>query len=96
MSELDAVGLTVAYKTWLSKQIPVVRADLAVKHQQLASSPLRLRRGTYYHLRDLLPAPTPPDSYFEELSAAVGRPVRTSFSRTGSPDQARRTVHTRL
>ena len=48
MSEPDVVGLTVAYETWLSEQIPVVRSDLAVKHEQLASSPLRFLRGTYY------------------------------------------------
>jgi hypothetical protein len=48
MSEPDVVGLTVAYETWLSEQIPVVRTDLAVKHEQLASSPLRFLRGTYY------------------------------------------------
>jgi uncharacterized protein (DUF2252 family) len=48
MSELDVVGLTVAYETWLSAQIPVVGLDLAVKHEQLASSPLRFLRGTYY------------------------------------------------
>ena len=59
MSDLDVVGLTVAYETWLSEQIPVVRADLAAKHEQLASSPLRFLRGTYYlwlcRLPSLLP-----------------------------------------
>jgi hypothetical protein len=59
MSAPDVVGLTIDYETWLSQQIPVVREDLAVKHDQLASSPLRFLRGTYYlwlcRLPELLP-----------------------------------------
>ena len=59
MSGPDVAGLTVDYETWLSQRIPVVREDLVVKHEQLASSPLRFLRGTYYlwlcRLPELLP-----------------------------------------
>jgi hypothetical protein len=48
MSAPDVVGLTADYEAWLSAAIPMVREDLAVKHDQLASSPMRFLRGTYY------------------------------------------------
>jgi hypothetical protein len=44
----DVKALTADYEAWLATHIPVVRGDLAVKHEQLASSPLRFLRGTYY------------------------------------------------
>ena len=44
----DVAAMTADYEAWLAAHIPVLPDDLAVKHEQLASSPLRFLRGTYY------------------------------------------------
>ncbi|GGO89290.1 hypothetical protein GCM10011584_18360 [Nocardioides phosphati] len=44
----DARALTAAYDGWLAGQIPVVAADVARKHEELATDRLRFLRGTYY------------------------------------------------
>jgi hypothetical protein len=45
---MNVEALTADYEAWLARQIPVVPEDIAVKHDQLASSALRFLRGTYY------------------------------------------------
>ena len=45
---MNVEALTADYEAWLARQIPVVADDIAVKHEQLASSALRFLRGTYY------------------------------------------------
>jgi Uncharacterized protein conserved in bacteria (DUF2252) len=45
---MNVEELTGDYEAWLAQQIPVVPEDIEVKHEQLASSPLRFLRGTYY------------------------------------------------
>jgi hypothetical protein len=42
------VEVTSAYEGWRASRIPTVAADLATKHEKLASSPFALLRGTYY------------------------------------------------
>ena len=42
------VEVTRAYEAWRESRIPTVEADLATKHEKLASSPFALLRGTYY------------------------------------------------
>lgn len=44
----DVVALSAEYEAWLGRQLPLVSADLAAKHQALTTSPLRFLRGTYY------------------------------------------------
>jgi uncharacterized protein (DUF2252 family) len=44
----DPVEWTVAYESWLGRQIPLVPADLAAKHREMADSTLRFLRGSYY------------------------------------------------
>ncbi len=39
---------TAGYERWRERRIPVVAADLAVKHEKLQQSPFLLLRGTYY------------------------------------------------
>ncbi len=39
---------TASYERWRARRIPIVAADLARKHEQLASSTFVLLRGTYY------------------------------------------------
>jgi hypothetical protein len=56
---VDVVGFTARYEDWLGSRIPLVRADLHAKHEQMRASPVRFLRGTYYlwlrRLADLLP-----------------------------------------
>jgi hypothetical protein len=47
-SSASFVEVTSAYETWRASRIPTVPADLATKHEKLASSPFTLLRGTYY------------------------------------------------
>ena len=53
------VEVTAAYERWRASRIPTVEADLATKHEKLATSPFTLLRGTYYRFLgrfgDLLP-----------------------------------------
>ena len=42
------IEATRAYESWRESRIPTVAADLATKHELLASSPFALLRGTYY------------------------------------------------
>jgi len=42
------VAATAAYEDWLATQVPVVRADLAVKHELMASGLFPFFRGTAY------------------------------------------------
>ena len=56
----DIVSATVDYETWLRNHVTVVEADLALKHTELADTPLRFLRGTYYYwlrgMKTLLPS----------------------------------------
>ena len=47
-SAADPRTVTTAYELWLGEQIPLVRADLERKHQEMNSSVMRFLRGTYY------------------------------------------------
>jgi hypothetical protein len=55
------IEVTQAYESWRESRIPTVAADLATKHEKMASSPFALLRGTYYRFvgqfGELLPAP---------------------------------------
>ena len=53
------VGLTADFEAWLAGQLPLVAADVIEKHKQMAASPVRFLRATYYlwltRFVDLLP-----------------------------------------
>jgi hypothetical protein len=46
--DADIIAATRAYETWLASRIPVVRADLRLKHERMRESPFVFLRGTFY------------------------------------------------
>lgn len=50
MSDIQAV--TADYESWLAARTPVIAADLQLKHTEMAQSPMRFLRGTYYYWLD--------------------------------------------
>jgi len=53
MSILQA---TQAYESWVSRQVPLIPADLKLKHERMAQSPLAFLRATFYRWAQLWPA----------------------------------------
>jgi hypothetical protein len=47
-AEADVVARTFAYERWLAEHMQVVTADFELKHHEMAESPLRYLRGSYY------------------------------------------------
>jgi hypothetical protein len=45
---MDIHQATAAYEAWLGKRLTLLAADLELKHQRMAESPLPLFRATYY------------------------------------------------
>ena len=45
---VSIVAATRSYETWVGKQVPLVRADLAFKHEQMAMAPFPFLRSTFY------------------------------------------------
>jgi hypothetical protein len=45
---MDIVAATAAYERWVGERIPIVRADLRLKHTRMASGRLAFLRATYY------------------------------------------------
>jgi len=50
---------TRGYETWLARQIPLLAADLRLKHQRMAESPFAFLRATFYHWSQLWPEACP-------------------------------------
>ena len=44
----SVVAATRSYESWVSRQVPLVRADLAFKHEQMALAPFPFLRSTFY------------------------------------------------
>ncbi len=42
------LSATRSYETWIARQVPLIRADVVFKHQQMALSPLSFLRATFY------------------------------------------------
>src|SRR5260370_34598268 len=65
MSTNDVIRATHDFERWLAKQIPLVRRDVALKHQHMAESPFAFFRATFYrwlqkwheHCADVAKAP---------------------------------------
>ena len=45
---MDIKKATTAYETWLAGKIPLIDADLRLKHQRMAQSPFPFLRATFY------------------------------------------------
>jgi len=45
---VDIVGATQQYETWLASRIAVVRSDLREKHERMRESPFVFLRATFY------------------------------------------------
>jgi hypothetical protein len=62
---MNVIKATRDFERWLAKQIPLVRSDVALKHQHMAESPFAFFRATFYrwlqqwdkHCDDLAKAP---------------------------------------
>ena len=50
---------TEAYEAWLGKQLPLLPADLRLKHQRMAESPFPFLRATFYRWAQLWPQVCP-------------------------------------
>src|SRR5690349_18275459 len=50
---------TARYEAWLGRRTPLVPADLALKHRQMAASPFAFLRATFYRWAELWPAVCP-------------------------------------
>ena len=44
----SVVAATRSYESWVSRPVPVVRSDLAFKHEQMALAPFPFLRSTFY------------------------------------------------
>jgi len=45
---VSIVAATRSYEAWVGRQVPLVRADLAFKHEQMAFAPFPFLRSTFY------------------------------------------------
>ena len=61
---MDIKQATLAYETWLGKKIPLIAADLKLKHQRMTEGVFPFLRATFYRWAQLWPENCP------ELAAA--------------------------
>jgi hypothetical protein len=52
---MDIKQATTAYESWLGKKIPLLAADLKLKHQRMVESPFQFLRATFYRWSQLWP-----------------------------------------
>jgi len=52
---MDVGESTRGYETWLARVVPVVRADLELKHRLMAADPFSFLRATFYRWAQLWP-----------------------------------------
>jgi len=52
---MTIVEATRAYEAWLGRQIPIIRADLATKHERMADDAFSFLRATFYRWMQLIP-----------------------------------------
>ena len=50
---MNIVDSTASYERWLEGRIPLVRADVAEKHDLMAASPFTMLRATFYRFLEL-------------------------------------------
>ena len=56
---MDIIKATKAYEAWLGQRIPLLDADLRLKHQRMAQSPFPFLRATFYRWVQLWPRVCP-------------------------------------
>jgi hypothetical protein len=56
---MDLIKATKAYEAWLCERIPLIEADLRLKHQRMAQSPFPFLRATFYRWVQLWPQVCP-------------------------------------
>jgi hypothetical protein len=56
---MDVKPATTAYETWLGKKIPLIAADLKVKHQRMTDGVFPFLRATFYRWAQLWPENCP-------------------------------------
>ena len=56
---MDIIKATKAYEAWLGERIPLLDADLRLKHQRMAQSPFPFLRATFYRWVQLWPQVCP-------------------------------------
>jgi hypothetical protein len=52
---MDILEATRSYERWMAQHIPIVKADLAHKHERMAESPFVFLRGTFYRWAQVWP-----------------------------------------
>lgn len=52
---MDILKATIAYEAWLRQRIPLLEADLRLKHERMAQSPFPFLRATFYRWVQLWP-----------------------------------------
>src|SRR5579872_6532832 len=52
---MDIIKATKKYEAWMAQHIAIVKADLRFKHDQMAASPFRFLRATYYRWAQVWP-----------------------------------------
>ncbi|SPE50317.1 conserved hypothetical protein [Verrucomicrobia bacterium] len=52
---MDIKQATKAYETWVAQSLPLIEADLRLKHQRMAESPFPFLRATFYRWAQLWP-----------------------------------------
>ncbi|HVO96585.1 MAG TPA: DUF2252 family protein [Bryobacteraceae bacterium] len=60
---------TERYEAWLSKRIPLLPGDLALKHQHMSEAPFPFLRATFYRWAQLWPEVSPTSADAPELLA---------------------------
>lgn len=53
---MNILEATVQFERWLAQQLPIVRADLALKHEEMARQVFPFFRATFYRWAQLWPA----------------------------------------
>jgi len=56
---MDIKQATNAYEAWVARQLPLIEADLELKHQRMAASPFPFLRATFYRWVQLWPQVCP-------------------------------------
>src|SRR3984885_10636894 len=56
---VSVVAATRSYEAWVGRQVPLVRADVAFKHEQMALAPFPFLRSTFYRWVQLWPETCP-------------------------------------
>ena len=68
---MDIKQATTAYESWLGKQIPLIAADLKLKHQRMTDGVFPFLRATFYRWAQLWPENCP-DLVHAPVALAVG------------------------